>query len=68
LKLVYCIYCGATPGHASTCPAREDGASAHGFVNSDVEVYCIYCGKTPGTPEVCPSRNGREKKHGFVSK
>jgi len=38
LKLVYCIYCGSTPGNTSACPAREDGMSAHGFVNSDVEV------------------------------
>jgi hypothetical protein len=68
LKLVYCVYCGSIPGNASACPAREDGVSAHGFINSNVEVYCIYCGKTPGAPEVCPARKGPGKKHEFVSK
>lgn len=68
MKLVYCVYCGSIPGNASACPAREDGVSAHGFVNSNVEVYCIYCGKTPGAPEVCPARKGPGKKHEFVSK
>ena len=61
--IVYCSFCGATPGTGSTCPAKSS-EKHHSFKESRKPVYCSFCGATPGRPSTCPAKS-REAHHTF---
>ncbi|MFQ5712521.1 MAG: hypothetical protein ACE5GU_00645 [Candidatus Scalinduaceae bacterium] len=61
MRIIYCNWCGATPGEPTKCPAGTNGV--HSFAESNTAVYCDWCGATPGHITECPA--GANGVHSF---
>jgi hypothetical protein len=48
---VFCRWCGAVPGPASSCPVFRSG---HSWTDIK-DVYCRWCGAVPGPASACPA-------------